>query len=49
MPRIDPIHSVIMLEGTTAFGTQAAVEYVCRGYSVAELLKEMCSFHPQKN
>lgn len=41
MPGIDPTHSVIVLAGTTTFGTQAAVEYVCRRDSVANLLKQM--------
>lgn len=41
MPGIDPTHSVIVLAGTTTFGTQAAVEYVCRRDSVAKLLKQM--------
>ncbi len=41
MPGIDPTHSVIVLAGTTTFGTQAAVEYVSRRDSLATLLKQM--------
>ena len=41
MPGIDPTHSVIVLAGTTTFGTQAAVEYVSRRDSLAALLKQM--------
>ena len=47
MPGIDPTHSVIVLAGTTTFGTQAAVEYVCRRDSVASLLKQMSVSSPE--
>jgi hypothetical protein len=38
VPGIDPARSVLILAGTTTFGTQAAAEYVCREDSLAELL-----------
>ncbi len=38
MPGLNPSRSVMILAGTTTFGTQAAVEYVCRENSVQELL-----------
>jgi len=38
VPGIDPARSVLILAGTTTFGTQAAAEYVCRQDSLAELL-----------
>ncbi|MGH7837141.1 MAG: hypothetical protein ACREQC_04855 [Candidatus Binataceae bacterium] len=38
MPGINPSRSVMILAGTTTFGTQGAVEYVCRQNSVQELL-----------
>lgn len=37
-PGLNPTHSVIILAGTTTFGTQAAVEFVCRQSSVKQLL-----------
>lgn len=46
MPGIDPTHSVIVLAGTTTFGTQAAVEYVCRRDSLEKLLKQMSVSSP---
>jgi hypothetical protein len=46
MPGIDPTHSIMVLAGTTTFGTQAAVEYVCRRDSVAKLLKELSASAP---
>ena len=30
LPGLNPARSVLILAGTTTFGTQAAVEYVCR-------------------
>ena len=48
MPGIDPAHSVIVLAGTTTFGTQAAVEYVCRRDSLAQLLKQMSVSSPEE-
>jgi|SRR5580704_1609116 hypothetical protein len=41
VPGIDPARSVLILAGTTTFGTQAAAEYVCREDSLAELLRRM--------
>lgn len=48
MPGIDPTHSVMVLAGTTTFGTQAAVEYVCRRDSLAKLLKQMSVSSPDE-
>ncbi len=41
VPGIDPARSVLILAGTTTFGTQAAAEYVCRQDSLAELLQRL--------
>jgi len=41
VPGIDPVRSVLILAGTTTFGTQAAAEYVCREDSLAELLRRL--------
>lgn len=41
VPGMDPSRSVLILAGTTTFGTQAAAEYVCREDSLAELLRRM--------
>jgi hypothetical protein len=41
VPGIDPTRSVLILAGTTTFGTQAAAEYVCRQDSLAELLQHL--------
>jgi hypothetical protein len=41
VPGIDPTRSVLILAGTTTFGTQAAAEYVCREDSLAELLRRL--------
>lgn len=38
LPGLSPTHSVLILAGTTTFGTQGAVEYVCRQNSIEELL-----------
>ncbi len=38
VPGMDPARTVLILAGTTTFGTQAAAEYVCRQDSLAELL-----------
>ena len=40
-PGLDPKRSVMMFAGTTTFGTQAAVEYVCRQSSLRELLSRL--------
>lgn len=41
LPGLSPSRSVMILAGTTTFGTQGAVEYVCRQTSVEELLLRM--------
>ncbi len=41
LPGLDPSHSILILAGNTTFGTQAAVEYVCREDSVKELLQRL--------
>jgi hypothetical protein len=41
LPGLSPSRSVLILAGTTTFGTQGAVEYVCRQNSVEELLLRM--------
>ncbi len=38
VPGMNLSHWVLLLAGTTTIGTQAAVEYVCRAASIAELL-----------
>ena len=39
LPGLDPAHWILILAGNSTFGTQAAVEYVCREDSVKELLR----------
>jgi hypothetical protein len=41
VPGIESGRYVMILAGTTTFGTQGAVEFVCRQDSVAKLLKEI--------
>jgi len=41
LPGLDPSHSILILAGNTTFGTQAAVEYVCREDSLAQLLHRL--------
>jgi len=41
LPGLDPSRSILILAGDTTFGTQAAVEYVCREDSVQELLNRL--------
>jgi hypothetical protein len=41
VPGIDPARSVLILAGTTTFGTQAAAEYVCREDSLEEILRRL--------
>jgi hypothetical protein len=41
LPGLDPSRSIMILAGDTTFGTQAAVEYVCRGDSVKDLLQRL--------
>ena len=38
MPGLNPSRSQLIIAGTTTFGTQGAVEYVCREQSVQDLL-----------
>jgi len=38
IPGLNPSRWEIIIAGTTTFGTQGAVEYVCREQSVQELL-----------
>ncbi len=38
LPGLDPSRSILILAGNSTFGTQAAVEYVCREDSIKELL-----------
>ncbi len=48
MPGIDPARSVIVLAGTTTFGTQAAVEFVSHRDSVEKLLKQLSASAPDE-
>jgi hypothetical protein len=41
MPGLNPARSVMILAGTTTFGTQAAVEFVSRQNSVQTLLSRL--------
>ncbi len=41
MPGLNPARSVMILAGTTTFGTQGAVEYVSRENSVTDLLSRL--------
>jgi len=41
LPGLDPSRSIMILAGDTTFGTQAAVEYVCREDSVKDLLQRL--------
>jgi hypothetical protein len=41
LPGLDPVRSVLILAGNSTFGTQAAVEYVCRENSLKELLQRL--------
>jgi hypothetical protein len=41
LPGLDPSRSIMILAGNSTFGTQAAVEYVCREDSVKELLQRL--------
>lgn len=38
VPGLDPSHSVLIAAGITTFGTEGAVEYICRPDSLSELL-----------
>ena len=46
MPGLNPARSLMVLAGTTTFGTQAAVEFVCRQESVQDLLKKLSASSP---
>jgi len=41
LPGLDPSRSILILAGATTFGTQAAVEYVCREDDLKILLQRM--------
>ena len=41
LPGLNPSHSIMILAGTTTFGTQGAVEFVCRRNLVEELLQRL--------
>lgn len=41
IPGLDPARFVMILAGTTTFGTQGTVEFVCRQDSVTHLLQQM--------
>lgn len=41
LPGLDPTRSILILAGNSTFGTQAAVEYVCREDSLKELLQRL--------
>lgn len=41
LPGLDPARSILILAGNSTFGTQAAVEYVCREDSIKELLQRL--------
>lgn len=46
MPGLNPARSLMVLAGTTTFGTQAAVEFVCRRSSVESLLNRLGASSP---
>jgi hypothetical protein len=41
LPGLDPSRSILILAGATTFGTQAAVEYVCREDDLKTLLQRL--------
>ena len=41
LPGLDPSRTILILAGNSTFGTQAAVEYVCREDSIKELLRRL--------
>jgi hypothetical protein len=41
LPGLDPSHWILILAGNSTFGTQAAVEFVCREDSVKDLLQRL--------
>jgi len=46
MPGLNPARSLMVLAGTTTFGTQAAVEFVSRQSSVEKLLGKLSASSP---
>jgi hypothetical protein len=46
MPGLNPSRSLMVLAGTTTFGTQAAVEFVCRRGSAETLLSHLAASSP---
>jgi len=46
MPGLNPSRSLMVLAGTTTFGTQAAVEFACRRSSVEALLAQLSASSP---
>ena len=46
MPGLNPARSLMVLAGTTTFGTQAAVEFVCRQSSVEAILSQLSASSP---
>lgn len=46
LPGLDPSRSILILAGATTFGTQAAVEYVCREDDLKTLLQHLNVFTP---
>lgn len=46
MPGLDPSRSIMVLAGTTTFGTQAAVEFVTRADSLSNLLSRLSVLTP---
>jgi len=48
LPGLDPSRSILILAGNSTFGTQAAVEYVCREDSVKELLQRLSVSKPSE-
>jgi hypothetical protein len=46
LPGLDPSRSILILAGNSTFGTQAAVEYVCREDSVKDLLRRLSVSKP---
>jgi len=47
LPGLDPSRSILILAGNSTFGTQAAVEFVCREDSVKELLRRLNVSKPE--
>ena len=41
LPGLDPSRSILILAGNSTFGTQAAVEYVCREDSLNEIFRKL--------